>query len=196
MDGSSCGSNTPSSSEVEGDALEKHMQDKEELTELDVNHLSGDSTNRRIRSAVTVSDSWKEVSEEGRMAFWALYTRDVLPQSFSPLHDLKKMGMKDNDKETAEEKDEHGLQLNRSIKTCGAFLQNQELENNTCLIVENKEDRRLSKELEHAKLKAFRAGFKPYKKCSVEAKENRVAVNSQNEEKGPKRVRLETEAST
>ncbi|CAA3006527.1 LHY-like isoform X1 [Olea europaea subsp. europaea] len=88
VDRSSCGSNTSSSSEVEDDAPDKHVQDKEESTDLDVNHLSGDFSNRHSRSAITVSDSWKEVSEEGRMAFRALFTRDVLPQSFSPLHDL------------------------------------------------------------------------------------------------------------
>lgn len=104
--------------------------------------------------------------------------------------------MNDNDKETAEVKNEHGLQLDRSVKTCGAFLHNQEMENNTSLIGENEEDKRLSKELGRAKLKAIRTGFKPYKRCSVEAKENRVLVNTQNEEKGPMRVCLETEAST
>ncbi|KAL2490206.1 Protein CCA1 [Abeliophyllum distichum] len=196
VDRSSCGSNTPSSSEVEGDALKTHLQDKKESTEFDVNHLSGDSNNRRNRSTITVSDSWKEVSEEGRLAFRALFTRDVLPQSFFPLHDLKNKGMKDNDKETADEKYECGLQLDSNGKTWSASLHNQESEKNASLIDENKEERPLSKELGHAKLKAFRTGFKPYKRCSVEAKENQVAVNSQNEEKGPKRVRLETEAST
>ena len=51
--------------------------------------------------------------------------------------------------------------------------------------------------LEYAKLMARRTGFKPYKRCSVEAKENRVMnTDGQGEEKGPKRIRLEGEAST
>lgn len=46
------------------------------------------------------------------------------------------------------------------------------------------------------KLKHYRTGFKPYKRCSVEAMESKVAsVSSQGEEKGPKRLRLEGEAS-
>lgn len=50
--------------------------------------------------------------------------------------------------------------------------------------------------LGQGKLKACRTGFKPYKRCSVEAKENRVGTSNQGEEKGPKRIRLEGEAST
>ena len=50
--------------------------------------------------------------------------------------------------------------------------------------------------LGQAKLKARRTGFKPYKRCSVEAKENRVMnTGGQGEEKGPKRIRMEGEAS-
>ena len=51
--------------------------------------------------------------------------------------------------------------------------------------------------LGYGKLKSRRTGFKPYKRCSVEANENRVAnAGSHCEEKGPKRLRLEGEAST
>lgn len=48
-------------------------------------------------------------------------------------------------------------------------------------------------ELSHLKLKSRRTGFKPYKRCSVEAKENRVPAS---DEVGTKRIRLEREAST
>lgn len=51
--------------------------------------------------------------------------------------------------------------------------------------------------LGNGKLKARRTGFKPYKRCSVEAKENRLVNNStQPDEKYPKRIRIEGEAST
>ena len=48
-------------------------------------------------------------------------------------------------------------------------------------------------DLLHLKLKSRRTGFKPYKRCSVEAKENRVPAS---DEVGTKRIRLESEAST
>ncbi|KAL0446512.1 UNVERIFIED_CONTAM: protein LHY [Sesamum latifolium] len=90
VDRSSCGSNTPSSSEVEADALEKHtkgkeekvMKDKEDSQGLGVIHPVGDPFGRRFRSTNNINDSWKEVSEEGRLAFQALFCREVLPQSF------------------------------------------------------------------------------------------------------------------
>ncbi|KAK4397302.1 protein LHY [Sesamum angolense] len=71
VDRSSCGSNTPSSSEVEADALEKHtkgkeekvMKDKEDLQGLGVIHPVGDPFSRRFRSTSNMNDSWKEVSE-------------------------------------------------------------------------------------------------------------------------------------
>jgi len=44
-----------------------------------------------------------------------------------------------------------------------------------------------------------RTGFKPYKRCSMEAKESRILNNNpiiHVEQKDPKRMRLETQAST
>lgn len=64
VDRSSCGSNTPSSSEVETDALEKQEKGKEESQEIDPNLAATDSGNRRSRSSSNITDSWKEVSEE------------------------------------------------------------------------------------------------------------------------------------
>lgn len=70
VDHSSCGSNTPSGSEVETDALEKHEKGTEEPEEpkepkeLDLNLLASDSNYRRSRSISNVNDPWKEVSEE------------------------------------------------------------------------------------------------------------------------------------
>lgn len=61
----------------------------------------------------------------------------------------------------------------------------------------NGEEQLLGMELGLEKLKHGRTGFKPYKRCSVEANESKVASgSSQGEEKGPKRLRLEGEAST
>lgn len=64
VDRSSCGSNTPSSSEVETDALEKLEKGKEELKEPAVSHPTADASGRRSRSCSSTNDSWKEVSEE------------------------------------------------------------------------------------------------------------------------------------
>lgn len=64
VDRSSCGSNTPSSSEVETDALEKNENEKEECKEADENLAAGEPSNRRCRSTSSLNDSWKEVSEE------------------------------------------------------------------------------------------------------------------------------------
>lgn len=64
VDRSSCGSNSASSSEVETDALEKHEKGKEELKESDKNHPVSESSSRRSRSSSSISDPWKEVSEE------------------------------------------------------------------------------------------------------------------------------------
>lgn len=82
MDRSSCGSNTTSSSEVETDALEKQEKGKEELKEPDTNHPASDSSFCRTRSAINMSDSWKErhmndswkeVSEEVFEHIWLVY---------------------------------------------------------------------------------------------------------------------------
>ncbi|KAK3435314.1 hypothetical protein EUGRSUZ_D02651 [Eucalyptus grandis] len=66
VDRSSCGSNTPSSSEVETDALEKQEKGNETLKDPDPNQSILEYFNRRCRSTSNVTDSWKEVSEEVR----------------------------------------------------------------------------------------------------------------------------------
>ncbi|KAF7800813.1 protein LHY-like isoform X1 [Senna tora] len=200
VDRSSCGSNTASSSEVETDALEKgDEKGKEETKEPDANHLATDSSSRRSRSAGNLPDSWKEVSEEGRQAFQALFSREVLPQSFSPPHDddltnqdLQKDNMEDNNKHNIDDK-----HLDNSIKNCSSDCRGGE-KNLVTFAEHNMEEGLLTIGLGQGKLKASRTGFKPYKRCSVEAKENRVGTGSgnQGEEKGSKRIRLEGEAST
>ncbi|KAB2052500.1 hypothetical protein ES319_A12G125000v1 [Gossypium barbadense] len=200
VDRSSCGSN--SSSEVETDMLEKLEKDKEDSKGADPNHPQVEC-NRRSRSSSNLSDSWKEVSEEGRLAFQALFSREVLPQSFSPPHDGKNKGQqKENvgtDKQNPVEKDGETTTLDLNRKMLDSRSDRQEVEKNALSKDEknNAEDGLLRIGLGHAKLKASRTGFKPYKRCSVEAKENRVMnTGSQGEERGPKRVRLEGEAST
>ncbi|KAJ0110800.1 hypothetical protein Patl1_00701 [Pistacia atlantica] len=207
VDRSSCGSNTPSSSEVETDALEKHEKGKEESKEDDPNQPAADCSTRRTRSSINVSDSWKEVSEGVKskcldgLAFQALFSREVLPQSFSPPYDMKDMPQKDNtevDKQNGKDKDGGDAStLDLNTKTWGSCCGEQEVENIAmCRGEKNGEEGLLTFAIGHGKLKSRRTGFKPYKRCSVEAKENRL-VNSSNqtEEKGPKRIRLEGEAS-
>ncbi|KAL0002425.1 hypothetical protein SO802_016206 [Lithocarpus litseifolius] len=202
VDRSSCGSNSTSSSERETDALEKQEKGKEEPKEPDANHSAADTSNRRCcssssRSVSYMNDSWKSVSEEGRLAFQALFSREVLPQSFSPPHDLKNKGnQKDNttdDKQNANENDGNASLLDLNSQTSGSCSGQQGILNFEC---NNNGEGLLTIGLGYGKLKARRTGFKPYKRCSVEAKENRVAnASSQGEERGPKRIRLEGEAS-
>ncbi|TYJ04916.1 hypothetical protein E1A91_A12G127100v1 [Gossypium mustelinum] len=202
VDRSSCGSNTPSSSEVETDALEKHEKDKEDSKGADPNHPQVECNRRSSRSNSNLSDSWKEVSEEGRLAFQALFSREVLPQSFSPPHDGKSKGQqKENigeDKQNPAEEDEEISTLDLNSNTWGSCSDHQETVKNALSRDKNStEEGLLTIGLGHSKLKAGRTGFKPYKRCSVEAKENRVMnTGSQGEEKCPKRVRLEGEPST
>ncbi|XP_061340926.1 protein LATE ELONGATED HYPOCOTYL-like isoform X2 [Gastrolobium bilobum] len=192
VDRSSCGSNTTSSSEVETDALEKNEKGNEELETPDASHLAIESSNRRTRSISNLTDSWKEVSEEGRLAFQALFSREVLPQSFSPPNDLENKDhqmedIKDN-KQNTDDKDED-LDSKRSSSNCEGMHKNIPfVENNGGLLTIG---------LGQGKLMTRRTGFKPYKRCSVEAKENRLGTTSnQGEEKGSKRIRLDGEAST
>ncbi|PKU65108.1 Protein CCA1 [Dendrobium catenatum] len=82
---SSCGSNTPSSNEVETDAaLMTNVEKKDEDKQVQFQNLPlGDFNVHRARSSGSMNESWKEVSQEGRLAFQALFGRDVLPQTFS-----------------------------------------------------------------------------------------------------------------
>ncbi|EXC13655.1 Protein LHY [Morus notabilis] len=195
VDRSSCGSNTASSSEVETDALEKHENEKEESKEPDADNPIAEMINRRSKSNSNTSDSWKEVSEEGRLAFQALFSREVLPQSFSPPYDDENNQENQNDhakeKQMEEDKDGGASLLDLNIRTSNL----QESEKKESPRGDNNLDEGLlTIGLGYGKLKARRTGFKPYKRCSVEAKENLVgSTASQGEEKGTKRLRLEGE---
>ncbi|XP_078448175.1 protein LHY-like isoform X2 [Wolffia australiana] len=111
-DRSSCGSNTSSSSDVEADPLV--------------------GLNKAEMGQAPLS-SWKAVSHEGRMAFQALFSREVLPQSFSPPQEEERV---------------------KQRKT---------------------------------------TGFKPYKRCSVEAKSEVEMAAAVSKEEKMKRIRREGE---
>lgn len=130
---------------------------------------------------------------QGRLAFQALFSREVLPQSFSPPHDLTNQDLQkhntENNKHCTDDKN-----LDPSNK-CSSDCRGAE--KNLPFFENNEEEGLLTIGLGLGRLKASRTGFKPYKRCSMEAKENRVGTASnQGEEKGPKRIRLEGEAST
>ncbi|KAL8113995.1 hypothetical protein AgCh_021052 [Apium graveolens] len=191
VDRSSCGSNTASSSEVETDALEKH--DKEEANEPDLSLLVSDSTNRRGRFCSNLNESWKEVSEGGRLAFQALFSREVLPQSFASSYCHQKYSIGEEKQHPYEEENER-LQFDMN-KACGS---NKSVEHNLSFTSgSNEGEGTLNLGLGCLKFKARRTGFKPYKRCSVEAKESRVAASTMNQEEGkaPKKMRLEGGAS-
>jgi MYB-related transcription factor LHY len=193
VDRSSCGSNTTSSCE-ETDALEKDGKEKEDSKAPEADHLATDPSSRRYRSISNLIDSWKEVSEEGRLAFRALFSREVLPQSFSPPHDLiVKDQQMDNMKHNGQNVDDRDqLDSKKCSSNCDRVQQNLPFVQNN-----NEEDGLLTLGLGQGKLKTRRTGFKPYKRCLVEAKENRVGTAcNQVEETGPKRIRLEGGTST
>ncbi|KAL5230369.1 hypothetical protein ABZP36_029145 [Zizania latifolia] len=181
QDRSSCGSNTPSSSDIEADNVpdkQEKANDKAKQASCS-NSSAGDTNHRRFRSSGSTSDSWKEVSEEGRLAFDALFSRERLPQSFSPpqAEELKEIAKEEEDEVTTVKVD-----LNKN-----ATIVDHELD------AADGPKASFPNELSILKLKSRRTGFKPYKRCSVEAKENRVPAS---DEVGTKRIRLESEAST
>ncbi|KAK9122386.1 hypothetical protein Syun_020003 [Stephania yunnanensis] len=200
VDRSSCGSNTPSSSEVETDALEKYENCNPEPKEPDVSNLSSELNNRRNRTPSYPNDSWKEVSEEGRLAFQALFSRQVLPQSFSPPHDLKDKEQQKNivDVKQLQNMMEHNVkQLDLNGKTCDASADHPSSEKSDLSSSKCSESGLLTIGLGLGKLRSRRTGFKPYKRCSMEVKESIIANGgSQVEESDCKRIRLEEKALT
>lgn len=121
----------------------------------------------------------------------------MLPQSFSPPHiltnqDLQKTNIEGNKRNNIDDKN-----LNNSEKCSSDF---RGAEKSLTFIKNDEVEGLLTIGLGQGKLKGSRTGFKPYKRCSMEAQENRVvgtASNQGEEEKGPKRIRLQgEEAST
>ncbi|KAK9145879.1 hypothetical protein Sjap_005782 [Stephania japonica] len=198
VDRSSCGSNTPSSSEVETDALEKYEKGSPEPKEPDASNLSSELNNRRNRTPSYSNESWKEVSEEGRLAFQALFSREVLPQSFSPPHDLKD---KELHKISVDVKqllmEYHVQQSDLNGKTCEASPDYPSLEKSDLSSSKCSESGLRTIGLGPGKLRSRCTGFKPYKRCSMEVKESIIANgDSQVEESDSKRIRLEEKALT
>jgi MYB-related transcription factor LHY len=206
VDRSSCGSNTASSSEVETDALGNHENGKEELKEPgDATTTTSIDSNRRGRiSSANLNDSWKEVSQGGRRAFQALFSRERLPQSFSP----------QQKQHVIEAETEKGLQLDLNSKIWGdgtmvaaAGGNNNDNDNSNSQLMWRSEKNGGGREegMVTTKMMTMKgvhnnrtAAFKPYKRCSVEAnKESRVGCgnNLEEEHNSSKRMRLEGGAS-
>nr|BAD97870.1 LHY homologue1 [Lemna gibba] len=155
LDRSSSGSNTPGS-EVDNDGAGPTEEEKPKDDDLSV-----DPNRRGV-------DPRKEVSKEGRLAFQALFSRGVLPQSFSPT-------------EGEAEKDE--VLAPASAPSEVNALQPPQV---------NSVDQ-TSVDIGQLRPKPHCIGFKPYKRCSVEAKETEPPPE---DDKCSKRMCLEREAST
>ncbi|XP_026660209.1 protein LATE ELONGATED HYPOCOTYL-like isoform X3 [Phoenix dactylifera] len=184
-DRSSCGSNTPSSSEVETDTIvNRHEKVDDEAKQAYFSSpLAGETNSRRSRNSGSINESWKEVSEEGRLAFQALFSREVLPQSFSPPQTEDAMA----------NKEAITLLVDLNKKACATASLNHLhsfTKEMSSRCNDNTGKSSLTSEIGQGKL-SHRTGFKPYKRCSMEAKENRTAA----EETSNKRIRLEGEAS-
>lgn len=180
QDRSSCGSNTPSSSDVEAEHVPENNDQANDKTQQAScsNSSAGDMNHRRFRNISSTNDSWKEVSEEGRVAFDKLFSRGKLPQSFSPQAEGSKAVAKGEQNEVTTAT----VDLNKS-----AAIMDHEIDT----LVGSRDSFPI--ELSHLNMKSRRTGFKPYKRCSVEAKENRVPAG---DEVGTKRIRLDSEPST
>ncbi|ESQ36726.1 hypothetical protein EUTSA_v10007028mg [Eutrema salsugineum] len=179
VDRSSCGSNTPSGSDAETDALAKMDKDKEDVKETDANQPGAiETSNRRSKirdNNSPITDSWKEVSQGGRIAFQALFARERLPQSFSPPQVAVNV---------------NGKQADPSMPLAPHFKSQDSCDADQESVV-------MIGAGPGKSLKTRQTGFKPYKRCSMEVKESQVGnTNNQSDEKACKRLRLEGEAST
>ncbi|XP_074263487.1 protein LATE ELONGATED HYPOCOTYL isoform X2 [Silene latifolia] len=186
VDRSSCGSNTPSGSDAETDVLGKDGKGNEESKEPD--------ENRRIRFLGNTNDNWKEVSEEGRLAFKALFSKGRLPQSFSRRQHLAVEDLTQN----TEQRIEEALQLDLNSIPWKTASGDQSLGKigSHCL-GNNNNTKEGPSTIGFIEAKTSSGtGFKPYKRCSVEARESGM-TNSSNQEEGncSKRLRLEGESS-
>ncbi|XP_010518363.1 PREDICTED: protein CCA1-like isoform X1 [Camelina sativa] len=181
VDRSSCGSNTPSSSDdVEADASERQENDTngevKEMNEDTNNPQTSESNARRSRT------SSNSVSDEGRIAFQALFSREVLPQSFT---------YREEHREEEQQQHRYPMALDLNFAAQLTPVDDQEEKRNTGF---------LGIGLGASKLiSRGRTGFKPYKRCSMEAKEGRIHNTNpiiHVEQKDPKRIRLDTQALT
>ncbi|XP_074592254.1 protein CCA1-like isoform X2 [Curcuma longa] len=168
VDRSSCGSNTASSSDVETYTMEKKHEKVNDEGNKDYDNFSKCGFNNyRLRSSGSLNESLK-----GRLAFQALFDREVLPQSFSPPHTEKATTL--SKKEASESK------VNHKKTECCATNLNQQGD-------KSKEEMCIA----HETRKVHQSGFKPYRRCSVAAESNALAEGT-----GNKRIRLQGEASS
>jgi len=136
---------------------------------------------------------------QGRLAFQALFSRERLPQSFSPPEDvMMEQEMSEGTeghRQNADETNEDASLLDLNSNTWVSCSSDQRIEKDG--LIEDTEKDGLTIGLTEGKLKTRKTGFKPYKRCSMEARDGRVMNNSnQDQEKCSKRLRLEREAST
>ncbi|XP_010507964.1 PREDICTED: protein CCA1-like isoform X2 [Camelina sativa] len=182
VDRSSCGSNTPSSSDdVEADASERQENDTNgEVKEMNEDTNNPQTSESNARRGRTSSNS---VSDEGRIAFQALFSREVLPQSFTYREEHRE----------EEEQQQHRYPMALDLNFTAQLTP-----------VDDQEEKRnigfLGIGLGASKMiSRGRTGFKPYKRCSMEAKEGRIHNTNpiiHVEQKDPKRIRLATQALT
>ncbi|XP_074279592.1 protein LATE ELONGATED HYPOCOTYL-like isoform X2 [Silene latifolia] len=196
VDRSSCGSNTPSGSDAETDALGKNVKENEESNEADLNNYNSELNVRRLKLIGNIPENWKEVSEEGRLAFRALFSKGRLPQSFSPPSNNCDKEQKITD--GVEDQGQYATQSNNEASPSLLDLNSNAWE---CISSNQDNDEtgsigQSNDGFSQGKLTSNRTGFKPYKRCSVEARESRM-LNSTNPEQGncSKRLRLEGDAS-
>uniref|UniRef100_A0A7N0VAE4 LHY n=2 Tax=Kalanchoe fedtschenkoi TaxID=63787 RepID=A0A7N0VAE4_KALFE len=193
LDRSSSGSNTTSSTELEEtDVLEKHESGNEESNAPDDAHSIGDSSNRRGRNVPNANESWKEVSEEGRVAFQALFSRQVLPQKFSSSAGLVTLETHANTDQESKLKlggVASPIDLNSDILvSCSA---DGVVKTNGKVRAEC-EGQEILHSIGVGKLRTHKTGFKPYKRSSVEPKDISVPnCCSQGKDKRLKRMCLE-----
>nr|ACL81163.1 late elongated hypocotyl-like protein [Mirabilis jalapa] len=195
VDRSSCGSNTPSGSDAETVALQKNNEGNEEPNEPDSCQPANETGNRRNRVAGCINDNWKAVSEGGRLAFQALFSRERLPQSFSPPHedtDIDKQpkdGVDENMQNAVKNNEEDESKLDLNCNTWESCFNDQVFRK----IGSREEDNNAEDGLHTICLKTRKTGFKPYKRCSVEARESTMNSSSQEPEQRCKRLRVERE---
>ncbi|RWW04377.1 hypothetical protein GW17_00032403, partial [Ensete ventricosum] len=163
-DRSSCGSNTPSSSEVEMKTIEKHEK------------VDGGAKESYSSSSAACKINNRSFCQ-GRFAFQELFKRGVLPQSFSPpqAEEAAAINKGDAGKVAVD------LNKNASSTTEPNHL-NGDTKEEMC--------RQSNGSIGDRKLKVRQMGFKPYKRWSVEAKENKETA-----EADKKRIHLLGEAS-
>lgn len=180
-----CESIRNSSSVLEKAGTSKGQFDESQI----IHHAVGEAKARRPRSSgISANESWKEVSEEGRLAFQALFSREVLPQSFSPPSEEHDSVQCDKGGDTA-----FSVDLNSKASTTDTEADMIVGENGTASRSNNLVDSSFStSRITHPKLKVGKTGFKPYKRCSVEANVSRITGE---EEKANKRVHMESKAS-